>query len=162
MPLKRKHFPQNSQVNGIAPVWILWCSLKVPFSLKVLPHTAHWCGLAPVCTVSCFFNCKGVLNLQFYFIFVRISECAINVYARDVLTYAFVHWEQLYGLSTEWVKKWASKFPFCMKLLPHWSHVKFLTPEWIRLCVTRFGFVENLKMSFIIKEFLCHNFFIIP
>jgi len=61
IPLKRKFLPQNSQVKGIAPVWIRWCSLSVPRSRNWRPHTSHWCGLAPVCTVWCFRNWSGVL-----------------------------------------------------------------------------------------------------
>ena len=44
------------------PVWMFICCFKLPLLLNLLPHSVHWNGLSPVCTLRWIFNFDSRMN----------------------------------------------------------------------------------------------------
>ena len=48
LPFMLNLFPHSEQLNGFSPVWILICTVRLPFLLNLLPHSEH---------TKCFLSC---------------------------------------------------------------------------------------------------------
>ena len=53
VPASLKHLPHCLHSKRFSPVWTLSCILRLPASLKHLPHCLHSKRFSPVWTISC-------------------------------------------------------------------------------------------------------------
>ncbi|MEE6512440.1 hypothetical protein FKM82_019428 [Ascaphus truei] len=44
-------FPHSAHTCGLSPVCVLLCVFRLDTSLNPFPHSAHTCGLSPVCVL---------------------------------------------------------------------------------------------------------------
>ena len=69
-------------MNGLSPVWVRLCFVRLPDWVNALPHTSHLCGFVPVWISRCFLKFPRQLNILWH---TSHSCCFLVVCADETL-----------------------------------------------------------------------------
>ena len=137
-----------------SPVWVSWCSFRLPAWVNVFSQVQHLCAFSPVLVSRCSFRLPAWVNafsqvLQLCAFSLWVRWCSFRCPAR-LKTFSQV--PPVYVFSAVWVSRCSFRCPARVNAFSQVPHLCDFSPVWVSWCsfrlpawVNTFSQVPHLK-----------------